>query len=296
MVGRSIRSRPLPALPASILLALLCASGSHAQVVRAIQPAQFTAARNERVSLRLIAGAYDDQGAFETSPAEWPRRVEWFFVRLGGTQENREELTADDEAGLTLGIDLRDDGVAQIGVDLTPAIVEVKAQGLARFVAERIAVEPRDRLDPADLPQDRPIRLRRVESAKTLVQVGGGPDARAGSSTGLAKSGQRSEFRPLIDPCSAQAPTDLAFRIYMGGEAREGVRVIATHATTGASVESVTDRDGICRVHCDSPGAWRLEAHAVRRLAPDAESAEAPDFELLTATLTFAINPAEGDE
>lgn len=250
-----------------------------AQEALFLDPADSSVALGAQVEFSAVVGE-------EVAP--WPAdRIGHFFARTAWTQENRDTLGADADAGpvATWTADLP--GVLMLGCDLAPRVELVPAAAFAAFV-ERVLPESR-RADVGAIADEGEVEIRRVESAKTLVRVeAAGQDP---VSIATSKSGQAVEIRPLMDPTSVVLGSDLAVRIYASIPGSAGGVVLATNSSTGEVVRATTNDSSVANITVSSPGRWRLEFHAVTAV-------DEGDVRWLvhTATLTFDVTGGGGGD
>lgn len=256
-------------LPLACLLALGAMHTAHAA-----QPIELRATAttsSEPLTLRVRA-VEPDGTSRETS---WPAtsEVRWLFVRVSGTQENRDaanlgEIDADGARRVLPAAA----GTALVGVDLHTTLEEWNAEYATRF-ARACGNE--------SLCLDHTLSVRHSVSAATVVEIASAVQDASGPTTNhaaMSKSGQSAEIRPLMDPTRIQGG-DLALRVYVGGEGVTGAQVRAVHTLSG-SVQTVNaDAKGIAIVNVDRAGEWRIEFHT---LIPMDEH-----WQATSSTLTF---------
>jgi hypothetical protein len=238
----------------ALIAALVVPGSAHGQPGLALSPLVSSVRTGEAVIIRAL-----ETDGSSTREVAWPASIDWFFVRLAGTQENRGREDAPTPApDGTLRVPLAQAGAAMIGVDLPPRTMEWPAQFLSDFAARA----GRDDICPAE-----PCPVRFLSSATTLVRAEGAAPPDEGTPTG--KSGQQVEIRPLIDPTFAAPPGVLPLRVYLQGEGVSGAVVRATHVPTGRTATVRTDAKGIAEVSVDKPGRWRLEVRIIKPLVDE---------------------------
>ena len=232
---------------------------------RTLQPAAYTAPAGNPVELRLLGQA----GA----PAPWKdTNIDWLFVRVAATQRNMDAVPLAPNGRALIPLD--HPGIAVIGVDLAPRTDTLPLSDLNTFIADRARLN-------GPLPERGAVRIRRVESAKTILRSGA-PGQEAGSTEATGKTGQKVELRPLMDPATTPAGSDIAIRAYILGAGAGGARLIATHTPTGQTQDIACDGGGYGNLRITAPGEWRVEMHEVR--AGDEHGLVI----LYSATLTFS--------
>lgn len=274
--------RPTFVGPAVTIAALLAAPTAAAQTVHVLSPSAYQAQPGQTIELRLLGG----EGKVAAAQAWRAADVAWFFVRDAAVQSNVEPIQpAADGQTLTVRVDRP--GVTVIGLDRKPSMERIRAVELDAFLKAH-AASPVPAGAARRANADAPLRVKRIESSRTMVRVG---DA-AGSAVATSKTGQAVEIRPLFDPTSLAAGSDLPLRVYAGGRAREGVTVRATHLGTGAAHDAVTDREGITALAIDRTGVWRVEVHVTDPARPE----DAADIVLHSGTMAFEVNREGGAE
>jgi hypothetical protein len=231
--------------------------------------------------LVLRVRAVEPDGSARQVP--WPQTadVRWLFVRVSGTQENRDaanlgNVDADDARRVMPAAA----GTALVGVDLHTTL-ETWPPDYANAFARRCGNDV--------LCLQESISVRHSVSASTVVEITPSPhDAARPTSNhaAMSKSGQQAEIRPLMDPTKIQGG-DLAVRVYVGGEGVAGAVVRAMHAATGAMQTIKADGKGIAVVNVDRGGEWRIEFHT---LVPLGES-----WQATSSTLTFTATGSVRD-
>jgi hypothetical protein len=250
-----------------------------------LMPSQFTVASGGEVQARFEVGS-----ATTTKVSSWPaERLGYFFIRSGGTQENRDTLPATQDAPTrSEPIRLTHAGVAVLGLDMQPEVVLTPVADLQRFVEQNVAEGARSAV-LGQASRQQAVRVRRVESALTMVRVPSADGKRRPSSIAMSKTGQPAEIRCLFDPTMLKVGSDFPVRIYAGGSARAGVQVKATSVATGQSETKLTDASTTTHFRITSTGTWRIEFHYVEALTEDPDA----DYVIYSGTLTFEV-PAEG--
>ncbi|VAX39408.1 hypothetical protein MNBD_PLANCTO03-2146 [hydrothermal vent metagenome] len=278
-----------------VICALLAASASCATAQEAVflTPAEGSVALGEVVEFSAAAGE---------ERLAWPtERVEHFFARTAWTQENRDTLAAGktdraDKTPAPLGRDSGTTiaawpaelpGVLMLGCDFAPRFERVSAESFRAFVDRVLPVSRRTAL--GSIPSEGEVTLRRVESAKALVEVEAAGERPVSIAT--SKTGQVVEIRLLMDPMHAEVGSDIAVRVYseIPGP-KEGV-VIATNTTTGEVMRVLTNDSATANITVSAAGRWRVEFHAVVL----EESGDA-DWAVHTATVTFDVAGASDGE
>ncbi len=294
-----------------VLSALFAASAS-AQSVAWLEPQAFETKPNQPLTLSWFRTNAPPPPK-QDSPEPWPENsCRWFFVRVAGTQENRDSIPAlpvlptpiiadpapgaapsapaNNQPGSSAIWSFTTPGTAMIGLDLRPTIESVEAEDFRKFLEAHAAPSCLALLDAhAD---DEPLRIKRLESTKAFIQVldAQGQRVEAGASeTPASKSGQHVEVRTLMDPTAAAIGSDIPCRVYEKGDAVAGGRLIATHVATSVAQSIIADAKGIASFRLSDSGEWRLEFHHAEALK---DSPEAP-IVLYSATLVFQAGGAK---
>lgn len=282
--------RILPAAAAAWVGCLLaCKLALAAEpAVHFLAPERFQVDAGQIVGLHWAAGP-----AATAAPTPWSEAtVDWFFIRGPGEQENLHEVRPSDAAGRIVPVSNRRAGVTLVGVDAVAPVGELSREEFESFLTAN-AVHGLSEAPALRAPNARPVRVQRVESAKTLIRVldpGGAPPRHSAVAT--SKTGQRAELRALFDPTMLRPGSDLAIRVYVNGSSVAGAGVRATHLASGARQDVVADPHGIAVVHIGQRGVWRLEFHAARTPEPGVDA----DWTLYSATLSFEVTRERGDE
>ena len=218
------------------------------------QPALFLepGSHSVRVGEPVVLGALERREG-KVEGVAWPL-ARWFFVRIAGTQQNRNGDEAPQADGAQkVSVDAPGPGVAMIGLDLPARAEEWSAERIAEFrgLAGRGAIE-------------KPATVTRLVSATTLVRVTDAQGDTGGDGTATTKAGQKVEIRALMDPTAVKPGFDLAVRAYVEGDGVANAKVIATHVESGAVQTVVCDQKGIGHFTVERAGVWRLEFHEWR--------------------------------
>ena len=269
------------------VLATLVGLG-HAQSTHYLHSDRFELAVGERIEVDFMA-----RKEGELEEALWPTRFDWFFVRGGGGQTNLSDPRVQ-PGRRTLELTLRRPGITLVAAD-RPAFVETVGKSELRiFLAEKVGRTTLNRRDLAALKAiaGDVVRVRRIESTKTLVRVLGAEGFLPNSAVAQSKTAQAVEIRPLADPTSVPVKGDLPLRIYVPNPDKAGTKVIARHPSSGRSQTFLTDRMGTGFFTISTVGLWTVEAHHARRTG-----GQDADWELFTATLSFEVpagDPRQG--
>ncbi len=261
----------------AVVLGLWLAGSAWAQPAAFLVPESHSVRVGAPVSLRAM-----ERRDGKVEGVDWPREYRWFYVRIAGTQQNRDAENgpkAAAEQPQLVSVSAPGPGVAMIGLDYTSRIEEWSGAQIAEFRghAGRAAVEA-----------EAPARVKRLVSATTLVRVTDENGSTGGDGTATTKAGQKVEIRMLMDPTVIEPGFDLAVRVYVEGDGVANARVIATHVESGAVQTVVCDKKGIGHFKVERAGAWRVEFHEFRELK-EGEAA----WVAASASTTFET-PAKG--
>jgi hypothetical protein len=238
--------------------------------VHFLQPAAYRAPAGREIELRLLGQAVAPQPWKDTD-------TDWLFVRVAASQRNMDDPSLSPDGRALVPLD--QPGIAVIGADLAPRTDTLALADLNAFIAAN------GRLN-GPIPELGPVRIRRVESAKTILRVGT-PGQEAGATEATGKTGQKVELRPLMDPAATPPDSDIAVRAYILGAGAGGARLLATHIPTGRAQDITCDGSGYGNIHIDAPGEWRIEMHELS--AGDEHGL----LILYSATLTFETPAAD---
>lgn len=261
---------------------LMCAAELRAQDGPAMTPAAYHATAGAPLALNLKSSISGAAIAWDDA------RISWTLLRIAGIQENSDLAPRSDEKGAAGSVKINTEGAAVIGVDFKPRVVMLDAAALRKFA--------KDHAD-AELPEAAKgdIKVRLVESAKTVVRTAGADKERSGNVT--EKTGQLVEIRPMFDPSAIAIGSDIPVTTYAGGGRAKNARVIATHIASGEKQEIRTNASAIGLFKLNKPGEWRVEFHQLKEVKGAEDGAQ---WVVSSATLTFetAAKPAkkEGDK
>lgn len=211
----------------------------------------------------------------------WPaHEIGWMFAREEGSQHNFESLAPLAEDATRLRLEREGGSALLVGWDLPPRIERMHPIELRAFLAARTKALPGE----LDALANATVLVRRLESLALLARPGG--TALAGpSGIATSKSGQRMELRAMVDPSSAAAGSDFAFKLYLppGGAANVLCRAVHLESRKELALELLGD--GSLRAKLEQAGPWMIEAIRLRALEGDAEAA----LELASCTLVFLV-------
>jgi hypothetical protein len=247
-------------------------------------PDKFVITAGGQVSLRMESGT-----PLAAQTVAWPAdKLSWFFIRADGTQENRDRVEATDGAKNATAVTVPTPGVTVIGADLKPAVTQVTGAELSAFLIANVAGAAEN---PAvrRLTERQKVRMRRTESATTMVRVPAGDERDLHSAVAQSKTGQAVEIRPLFDPTMLKVGADFPVRVYVAGTKQSGAKVQATSTAAGATEAKRADSSAATSFTIGHAGVWRIEFHHAELLENDAEA----DWAVYSTTLTFEV-PAGG--
>ncbi|MFH1746974.1 MAG: DUF4198 domain-containing protein [Planctomycetota bacterium] len=268
----------------AFLAMVVIASGAVAAAasvpVSYLTPDSFSAATGAQVKLHVESGS-----ALSTQMQAWPDdKLQWFFTRANGTQQNRDTVKALEPQGREVAVTITQPGVTVIGYDSKPLVTNVAPAEFQAFLSKNVSTGAL-KAGSRDGGPDRIVQVRRVESATTMIRVSADGVGAYSSATALSKTGQAVEIRPLFDPTLVKPGSDLPVRVYVGGSKKAGAKVQATSVNGNQTVSVLADPTGVANFRIDQAGTWRIEFHHAEALAGD----PAAEWSLYSATLTFEV-------
>lgn len=293
-MNRAIRHMPLLAA-----LGILCAGPARAATgipagaaarsggglpCRYLTPDRFATPSDAELILRI-----EETGGAGRRAVSWPAdSIRRYFVRSLAAQENRDTVPAAPGRSDGAVVRLTHAGMNMIGVDFHPRLDTIAAAELRQLRPAPLSRDEEVAL--AGLPEDRPVRVRRIESCKAFVRVEG-DEPYDSTQVATGKSGQAVEIRLLANPALVPVGGDLPIRVYVDGDKCGGVVVRAVHADTGVTRECSVSEGGFANLTISASGVWRVE---FTKAAPAeaGDKAEA-DWILWTATVTFEAAAVE---
>jgi uncharacterized GH25 family protein len=152
-------------------------------------------------------------------------------------------------------------GVAVLGVELQPRLVEVEPENVEAYLRE---VHGGDDLREAweRIAPPRRWREQNVRYAKSFVRVGEPAEGDRSWNTLLRFA---LEIVPEVDPTNLQVGSEFAVRVLRNGEPAIGL--VLSYVSEGETHEHVvvTDRDGRARAKLDLRGPWLVRGSELRR-------------------------------
>src|SRR5688572_10593976 len=249
-----------------------------------LMPDRFEARVGEQLALALESTA--------RAPVAWnAQTATWFFVRVAGTQENRDQPPPAAGAGGSISVPLGNPGVTMVGADFAVTNTRLTLNQLREVLDASVTPAERDKI-LKELPADKPVRVRTAHSVKSLVRVlPADPEAPIplDAQTTVSKSGQFNEIRMILDPLNSLLGGDISVRLAADTDKAPRARLFATNLESGKMQDVVADGSGIALFHLREPGRWRLAFTTARRLTGD----ETADVALYSASVTFAANRTE---
>lgn len=262
---------------------LLCGA-SIAQDVHVLTPERYAIGAGEAANLRI-----ESRQDGKASLIAWPTdRIRWYFVRGGGTQENRDSVEPMQPARQTVAQTIEQAGAAAVGVDLKPVIETWDKAAFEAFLSSQTTVSP-PKNDNTPQADKKTVRVRRIETMRTIVLAATTsvdqtePDS---STTVLSKTGQAVEIRLLGNPLAATIGADIPVKTYVRGDKLGKGRITATCLGDGSKQTLTADSGGTANFNLTRGGAWLIEFHH----AEPAPAGSDFDWTILSATLTFEVN------
>lgn len=255
-----------------------------------------------------------DGDAPQNAPArtidlKWPEdRIDWMFVRIGGSHMNLNECPHDADPLRSQAFALEGVGAGMIGLRLQPRVSEASADELKAWLEAHAmpgdsGSGPSPALGPALSPAlasalsapskhgapDGSLMVRTIECAQTVVRAFDPADHTfdtAASPAVVAKCGLGMEIRINFDPTAYLLPTDIAVRAYID---QEGAKIQSLVVST---LDEAADPSKWTFVRCDDKGiaAIHLEHHKpylIRMVAARPSREPGADIEVMTASVTF---------
>lgn len=263
---------PLTTRPPLVILSLLLSGAPALAQHLVVLPSAFDVTLGADVALHA-----ETTGDNASSPSPWPVEIAWLFVRSGGTQENRGPQDAPRPLEGRVRVTPAAPGVALIGLDLPARTASAQPERV--LLAARAAGR-------SDVCPDKPILVRWVTSAATLVRVRDPSGLVPTDGTGTSKAGLLAEIRPLMDAALTPAGSVLPVRAYLLGDAAPGAVILATHSPSGETQRVTADAKGIADVQITRPGTWIIRSTMLRASA-EGEAA----MSVGEASLTFDAPP-----
>ncbi len=249
-----------------------------------LTPDTFTPSPGQMLTLRVNAGS-----PASAAVAPWPAdQLSWFFVRGGGTQENRPGIPATARDANSAEFPITQPSVSVIGFDAKPTVVEMSGDDLKSFLLKNVAGAEKDPRVAA-LAGKTTVRVRRVQSAMALVRAPeGSGEQPMPSAIAMSKTALKGDLRSLMDPTVLKVGSDWAVRIYIEGTKKSDALIQATSLATGKTLSAITDDTGATHFNIATGGVWRVEFHDAQPLEGDPQA----DWVLRSATLTFEVPTA----
>jgi hypothetical protein len=221
-----------------------------------LQPERFAATPGALLELGLTSG----DGFNGPDTAIKPDRIALVRGRLAGEAI---ALPSPTEGGktLTFSATLPRPGVAVIGVELKPRVLELAADKIEPYFREIHAGDVL-RARWAAIPEPRQWRESYVKSAKTFVRVG---EPAAGERAWAEPLGLRLEVMPERDPTALREGDELPVRVLRGGVPLAGFTIAFVSAGETREHVVVTDDEGRARATLDARGAWLVHGTDLRR-------------------------------
>ena len=221
-----------------------------------LQPERFAATPGATLVLGLTSAA----GFIGTDTAIEPERVARALGRVGGDAVTITEPVAGAKA-LGFSATFTRPGVAVLGVELKPHVLELAADKIERYFRE---LHAGDELRAAWATVLEPRRWREsyVKQAKTFVRVGEPP---ASDRAWAEPLGFVLEIVPERDPTTLHAGDELPVRVLRGGAPFAGFVVAYVSAGETREHVAVTDAAGRASAMLDARGAWLVHGTDLRR-------------------------------
>ena len=221
-----------------------------------LQPERFAATPGATLGLDLTSA--DGFVGFET--AIKPERVARTLGRLGDGEVKLGPAAAT-ERTLRFPVTLTQPGVAVLGLELKPRLLELEAEKIETYFRE---IHAGDELREtwAAVPEPRRWRESYVKNVKTFVRVG---EPAAGERAWAEPLGLALEIVPERDPTALREGEVLPVRVLRGGQPLAGF--VLAYVSAGETREhvAVTDAEGRASAVLDARGAWLVHGTDLRR-------------------------------
>ena len=234
---------------------LFAASAAHAHDTW-LQPERFAATPGATLDFGLTSA----DGFNGPDTAIKPERVATVRGRLADEAVALTSPVAGEKA-LRFSATLPRPGVAVVGVELKPRVLELEAGKIETYFREIHADEPL-RAVWAAVPEPRRWRESYVKNAKTFVRVG---EPAADERAWAQPLGLRLEIMPERDPTELRAGEALPVRVLRGGAPLAGFTLAFVSAGETREHVVVTDDDGRAQATLDVRGAWLVHGTDLRR-------------------------------
>ena len=241
-----------------------------------IQPSAFRANVGEKVDVRLLVG---DGFPGEARPRDPTKLVKFVVVAPSGEQP----ITGEDGADPAGTVTFKDAGTHVLGYRSTSTRIALEAAKFEAYLKE----EGLDHVIKARAT-DGTSKVEGTElfsrAAKSLVQVGGTPDA------GFARTlGFPAEVTPTTNPYSAKAGDALTFRVTDDSAPAADALVLAfSQSDPSHKLTARTSSTGEVTFTLDRPGVWLIASVRMSRAQPDQNA----DWQSVWASLTFDLAAA----
>jgi uncharacterized GH25 family protein len=239
-----------------IFLVGLCALPARAHDTW-LQPAKFSVPAGATVVLEMTSA----DGFKGPETAIKPDRIALATGRLAGSMVALGEPAAGEKI-LRFSTLLARPGVAVMGVELKPRLLDLAADKIELYLAE-IHADAALRATWAAVPEPRKWRELYVKNTKTFVRVG---EPAPGDRTWAETLGLRLEILPERDPTMLRAGDELPVRVLRDGKPFAGFTI--SFVAAGETKEHITITDGQGRAHAvlDAAGAWLVHGTDLRRV------------------------------
>ena len=221
-----------------------------------LQPERFAATPGATLELGLTSA----DGFNGPDTAIKPERVAIARGRLAGEAIALTSPVAGEKA-LRFSVTLPRPGVAAVGVELKPRVLELEADKIETYFRE-IHADDAWRATWAAVPEPRRWRESYVKNAKTFVRVG---EPAADERAWAQPLGLRLEIVPARDPTALRAGDALPVRVLRGGAPLRGFTIAFVSAGETREHVVVTNDEGRAQATLDARGAWLVHGTDLRR-------------------------------
>lgn len=238
-----------------------------------ILPSTFRANVGETVDVRLLVG---DGFPGEARPRD-PTRLEKFVV-VGPSGES--PITGEDGADPAGTVTFKDAGTHVLGYRSTSTRIALEAAKFEAYLKEE-GLDHVIKARAADGTSTKEGTELFSRAAKSLVQVGGTPDAGFSRTLGFP-----AEVTPTTNPYTTHQGDSLTFRVtHDNGPAADALVLAFSKSDPSHKLTARTGSTGEVTFTLDRPGVWLIASVRMSRAQPGQNA----DWQSVWASLTFDL-------
>ncbi len=222
-----------------------------------LQPAKFSVPVGATVLLEMTSA----DGFKGPETAIKPERIKFAGGRVAGEGVKLGAPVAGEKT-MQLPVTLPNAGIAVIGVELKPRLLDLAADKIELYFTE-IHAGAALRALWAAVPEPRKWRELYVKNTKTFVRVG---EPAAHDRSWAEPLPQSLEIIPERDPTTLRVGDDLSVRVLLHGKPLAGFNVGYVSAGEKNEHVAVTDAQGRAHALLDATGAWLIHGTDLRRV------------------------------